>query len=57
MLIPFALLNSPDSKASAFLIQADYFFATLYAKQYDVREGLPVQLHRQLNYRVKSFLR
>ncbi|WP_215396625.1 hypothetical protein [Rheinheimera oceanensis] len=39
MLIPFALVNTPDNKASGFLIQADYLFATLLsAEQYDLSE-------------------
>ncbi|WP_156420276.1 hypothetical protein [Rheinheimera sp. EpRS3] len=39
MLIPFALVNSSDNKASGFLIQADYFFTILLsAEQYDSNE-------------------
>ncbi|WP_177172189.1 hypothetical protein [Rheinheimera pacifica] len=38
MLIPFALVNMPDNKASDFFIQADYFFTILLAEQYDLNE-------------------
>ncbi|MCS4305954.1 hypothetical protein M2404_000267 [Rheinheimera pacifica] len=39
MLIPFALVNMPDNKASGFLIQADCLFANLLAtEQYDLNK-------------------